>query len=431
MSRRAVLWIAFLAVHLVVAVFGWIMPNGPMGDVYLVYEKWSSEFLNGGTYSYTDSDSNHVLSQYVGYVGLNVGWVYPQLALIPMLLTWVLGWAIGYTVAWAVLVTAVDAAAFAVLVGRGRSVGRNTAACFWLAFILLLGPVALYRIDAITVPLGILGCLWLVRRPWLGSVLLAVATWIKVWPAALLAAAVIAVRRRLVVVGGAAVVSAVTLGVIVLLGGGAYAFNFVMDQTSRSLQVESPVSTFYLWDYMLGGTSRVYYDPDLLTFYATGPNVNTVIPVMTPLLAIVVLGVAGLGAYKAWRQASFASLFPPLALALVTAFIVFNKVGSPQYIVWISVPLVIGLMLDRRRWLRPAILALGICLATQIIYPLTYYDLLKALPFPVVIITIRNLLMIALFVWSTVLVARTSVRPRRPDAIASTTATESVLTGGI
>ena len=38
-----------------------------------------------------------------------------------------------------------------------------------------------------TVPLTILGCLWLAGRPWLASVLLAAATWIKVWPAAIIA----------------------------------------------------------------------------------------------------------------------------------------------------------------------------------------------------------------------------------------------------
>ncbi|MFT4211865.1 MAG: glycosyltransferase family 87 protein [Microbacterium sp.] len=431
MSRRAWLWVAFFVVHVLVSVLGWIEPNEPMGDVYLVYEKWSSAFLNGGTYSYTDSLKGVTVSQYVGYVGLDVSWVYPQLALVPMLLTWLLGWVIGYTPAWAVMVTALDAAAFAVLIGRGRAAGRTLAGAFWLAFILLLGPVALYRIDAITVPLGILGCLWLIGRPWLGSVLLAVATWMKVWPAALLAAAVIAVRRRAAIVGGALVVSALTLGTVILLGGGSYAFGFISDQAGRDLQVEAPVSTFYLWDYMLDGSSATFYDPDLLTFEIYGPYVNTVIPIMTPLLAVVVLAVAALGAYKAWRKASFVSLFPPLALALVTAFIAFNKVGSPQYIVWISVPLILGLTLDRRRWVKPAILALGICLTTQIIYPLTYYDLLKAFPFPVVVITIRNALMIALFVWSTVLVARTRVRHRRSVGGLAEPAPESVLTGGL
>jgi hypothetical protein len=46
--------------------------------------------------------------------------------------------------------------------------------------------------------------------------LLAVAAWIKVWPAALLTAAVIAVRRRGAIIGGAVVVTALTLGAVAL-----------------------------------------------------------------------------------------------------------------------------------------------------------------------------------------------------------------------
>lgn len=405
MSRRAVLWIAFVVVHVGVAVLGWILPNSPMGDVYLVYEKWSLAFFHGGYVTPEDYPLVEGIV-HVGFVGFDSPWVYPQLALVPMLLAWAFGWAISYTPAWAVLVILIDAAAFAVLVGRGRGTGRTVAAWFWLVFIALLGPVALYRIDAITVPLSILGCLWLVRRPWLGSILLAIATWMKVWPAALLAAAVIAVRRRVAVVGGALAVSLVTLAVVVLAGGGAYAFGFIGDQTGRDLQVEAPVSTFYLWDAMLGGGSRVYYDPVLLTFEASGPFADAVVSAMTPVLIIAVLAVAGVGAVKVWRGAAFARLFPALALALVSAFIVFNKVGSPQYMVWLSVPLVIGLVLDRRRWWGPASLGLGIALCTQVIYPLTYYDLLAAQPFPVAVITVRNALLVVLFVWSTVLLGR-------------------------
>lgn len=416
MSRRAVLWVAFALVHIGVAVLGWVQPNSPMGDVYLVYEKWSRAYLHGG---YVDPGVYPLVDGrlWVGYVGIDSAWVYPQLALVPMLLAWAFAWAVSYTPAWAVLVTLIDAVAFAVLVGRGRSRSRAAAAWFWLAFLLLLGPVALYRIDAVTVPLAILGCLWLVRRPWAASVLLAVATWMKVWPAALLAAAVVAVRRRSAILGGAVAVSALTLAAVVLAGGGAYAFGFVGDQTGRDLQVEAPVSTPYLWGSMLGIPGfTVSYDRTLLTFEVDGPAADVVVAAMTPLLVVAVLAVTVLGALKAWRGASFVRLFPALALAEVTAFIVWNKVGSPQYMVWLIAPLAAALVLDRRRWWRPAALALVVALATQIIYPLTYYALLAAEPFPVAVITVRNALLVALFAWSVVLLARVPVRGRRAAA---------------
>ena len=162
-----------------------------MGDVYRVYEPWSLQALDGR-----------------GVVGITEAWVYPQLALLPMVLAHGFALIAGYEVGWAILVTVCDALAFAMLVGRGRSTGRWVGAWYWLAFIAMLGPVGMYRLDGITAPLALAGSLWLVGRPWIGSALLAAATWIKVWPAAILLAAIIAVRRRLAVLGGAVVVSA-------------------------------------------------------------------------------------------------------------------------------------------------------------------------------------------------------------------------------
>ncbi len=97
-------------------------------------------------------------------------------------------------------------------------------------------------------PLAIAGCLWLVGRPWIASVLLAIATWIKVWPAALLAAAIIArAAPDRGASAGALIVSVAVIWAVVALGGGAHVFGFVSDQTDRGLQLEAPVSTFYLW----------------------------------------------------------------------------------------------------------------------------------------------------------------------------------------
>lgn len=404
------LWIAFAVVHVLVAFLGFVQPNQPMGDVYLVYEPWSTWAIEGRA-----------------VVGVTESWVYPQLALVPMVLAHGFAWIAGYEVAWAILITLCDAAAFAMLVGRGRSHGRINAAWFWLAFIALLGPVGMYRLDGITVPLAVAGCLWLVGRPWLGSILLAVATWIKVWPAALLVAAVIAVRRRFTLIAGAALVSVLTLAAVFAGGGFAHAFGFVTDQTGRGLQLEAPISAWYLWGAVLGiPGSSIYYDRDILTFQVAGPGAQVVVAVMTPLLVAAVAAVAGLGAFKAWRGASFVRLFPPLALALVLAFIVFNKVGSPQYMTWIIAPLVVGLVVDRRRWWRPGALGLVIAAITQVVYPLTYWGLLSAEALPAAVLTLRNVLVAVLLVWAILRVAQvpgrttTRHRPAVLDRSAST-----------
>jgi hypothetical protein len=384
MSKRAVLWIAFVAVHVGVAWLGFLMPNEPMGDVYRVYEPWSLQALNGGS-----------------IVGIDEPWVYPQLALVPMVLAHAFVPVVGsYTVAWVMLVTLADAVAFALLLGRASSAGRVVASWFWLASIAALGPVGLYRVDGFTVPLVIAGCLWLVGRPWLGSMLLAAATWMKVWPAALLAAAVVASRRRAAVIGGAVVVSALTLAAVWAAGGSSNAFGFIGDQAGRGLQVEAPVAAPYLWGALLGWDGFwVYYSFDLLTFQVTGAEIDTVIAAMTPLLVLAVGAVVLIGALKAARGATFHALFPALSLALVTALIVFNKVGSPQYLTWLVPSLVIGLVLDRARWTGPATLAVGAMLLTQVVYPVLYEGILSPEPFAVALLTVRNVVLVVLFAW--------------------------------
>ncbi len=393
-STRGTLWVAFIAVHVIVSALGFWMPNQPMGDVYLVYEPWSRAALDGEA-----------------IVGITEVWVYPQLALIPMVLAHGFAWIAGYTVGWAILVAAIDAVAFALLIGRARSRGRVAAGWFWLAAIAALGPVGLYRLDAVTVALVIVGGLWLRGRPWLAGTVLAVATWIKVWPAAIIAAAVLVVRRRWSLVGAGAVVSVLTLVAVVVAGGAPFAFGFVGDQATRGLQVEAPVSMPYLWGAMVGLPGYfVYYSTDMLTFEVAGAQIDPVIAVMTPLLVIAVAAVAALIGVKAWRGVSYVRLMPVAALALVLAFIVFNKVGSPQYLCWLLPPVALGIVLDRRAWRGPAMMTLALCALTQLVYPIVYGDVLAAQPIGVVALTLRNLLLIALLVWMTVRLARLPAR---------------------
>ncbi|WP_309067816.1 hypothetical protein [Microbacterium sp.] len=393
-SRTLVLWLAFAAVHLLVGWLGWRMPNQPMGDVYFVYEPWSTAALQGA-----------------GIVGITESWVYPHLALAPMILAHAFAWLGGYTVAWAVLVTLCDAAGFWLLVGDGRSRSRRAAARFWLAFILLLGPVGMYRIDAVTVPLAIAGLLWLVRRPFLASVLLAVGAWIKVWPAALLAAAFVAVRRRADIVRGALLTSAVVAVTVVLSGGAAHLLGFVTAQTARGLQLEAPVSAVYLWGDALGLEGWwLFYDDEILTFQVTGPHIDVVIAAMTPLLALAAMGVVLLGALKARRGASIVRLLPPLALALVVVLIGLNKVGSPQFHDWLIPPLVLWLVLDRRRARPLAALALLSAALTQVVYPVMYGLLLVADVSAVAVLTARNIVLVTLMIWAIVRLARVPIR---------------------
>lgn len=396
----AVLWVAFLLAHLLTAWAGWVYPSQPMGDVVLVYEPWASSALDGGP-----------------IVGVTETWVYPQLALVPMLvakmlaapLVPLLGVSGAYLIGWAALVVILDAVAFGVLIGRSPSRPRRVAAWFWGAALLLLGPIALYRIDAITVPIAVIGGLWLVSRPVVGAALLTVGAWIKIWPGALVLAAVIALRARMRVLFAALAVTAGVVAALLVLGADSEILGFLTEQTGRGLQIEAVAATPFLW-LAVTGAARIEYSFEILTFQITAPGVDAVAAVLTPLMAVCVLAVAAVGALKAIRGARFTRLFPPLALALVTLLIVTNKVGSPQFQTWLIAPMILWLVLDRVRARVPAVVVLALCLLTCLVYPIGYDALLRADTLSVAVLTVRNVLLIVLLVLGIRALLRVPVR---------------------
>jgi hypothetical protein len=115
-------------------------------------------------------------------------------------------------------------------------------------------------------------------------------------------------------------------------------------------------------------------------------------------------------------------LLAPLSLAFVTALIVTNKVGSPQFVSWLAPPVVLWLVLARRGGPSaavPAALAVGIAALTQVIYPWEYQALLGVEPWMLVLITVRNLGEVALLVVALVQLWRAGSSSRSSDAAAS------------
>lgn len=385
-TRVVVLWCAFLLAHLVTAVAGWAYPSQPMGDVVLVYEPWASSALGGGP-----------------IVGVTETWVYPQLALVPMLLAKglslplvpLMGVSGAYLVAWAVLVTVLDALAFAVLIGRSPSRPRRIAAWFWCAAIVLLGPIAIYRIDAVVAPLAVIGGLWLASRPVVAAALLTVGAWIKIWPGALVLAAVVAGRARIRMLLAAAVVTVGVVVVLLVLGADTEVFGFLTQQAGRGLQIEAVAATPFLW-LAVAGNARIEYSFEILTFQISAPGVDAVTAALTPLMVLAAVVITAIGAVKAVRGASFVRLFPPLASSIVVVLIVANKVGSPQFQTWLIAPLVLWIAVDGLRARVPAILVLTLCALTCLVYPLSYDALLRAELLPVLILTLRNALLLVL-----------------------------------
>ena len=402
---RITLWVAFALVHLWLGTLALYSPGYPIGDVTLVYKHWTDQAL---------------IADY--WMGIDSVFVYPLLALAPMLAATVLGPSL-YATSWLLIVTLLNAVGFAAVTGWTRSARRAGVAWWWLAFLVLLGPIALVRIDSITVPLAVVGVLLLATRPRAAALVLTIATWIKVWPAALIGAVVIASRRRGTVAATAAATSAAIVALALAFGSGGNVLSFITQQTGRGLQVEAPVTTLWLWLAALGVPDTfVYYDTEILTFQVQGGSVALVAAVMTPLLALAALAVVALGLRAVLRGAEAGELLPPLALALVTTLIAFNKVGSPQFIGWLAVPVVWGLAAAAaghgRGFRVPAAIVLVLAVLTQTVYPYLYDRLLGLDPGLLVVLTARNLLLFVLLGWAVravIVLGRRDGRDRRDN----------------
>ncbi|MES2171599.1 MAG: hypothetical protein V4479_12905 [Actinomycetota bacterium] len=402
-SNPVLLWSAFVIVHFWLGFLNLSGPGEPLGDVEFVYRFWTDQF---------------VVAHY--REGIDSAWVYPILAILPMLAARLFGVA-QYTATWLALVMLFDAVAFAAILGWGARRRNTGVAWWWLGFLVLLGPIALGRIDSISVPIAIVGVLFIATRPRLATFLLTIATWIKVWPAAIIAAAIISVKRRGQVALTAALTSAAIIAITLALGSGLNVFSFISAQTGRSLQVEAPVSTIWLWRAWSGAyDTSVYYDSTILTWQLKGDGVDAAAAVMTPLMLIVLAGVAVVGILAARRGARVADLLPTLSIGLVSAFIVFNKVGSPQYIGWLAVPVIVGLAASTagtgRSFRTPTVLVTVVAALTQVIYPYLYGYLLGLNVIMLLVITAKDIVLIALLAWAVTSLVQSA---RRVDADAS------------
>ncbi|QNE36662.1 glycosyltransferase 87 family protein [Leifsonia shinshuensis] len=337
--------------------------------------------------------------QYGQWPGITEPWVYPVGALAPLLAASVAGPAL-FQLIWFLLITVLNGAAVRVLIREGSTAGYR-AAWWWLAFVLVMSPVALLRLEGFTAPLVIIALTVLARRPAVAAALLTVAAWIKVWPAAVLLAAVIGFRRRRPLILAALGVTALVVGTIAALGGARFLTGFLTTQTERGLQLEAPITTPWLWlaDLHVPNT-YVWQNNTLSTEEVSGPGDSVAAAVIGYALPIALLLVAFLLIRAVRARGPEPVLVVLGSLALVTTLVVFNKVGSPQYVLWIAPVVAVLIRTDPRAARIPSMLLLVIAGLTTLIFPILYIPLTDGDPVVAAILTVRNALFIVLLGWS-------------------------------
>lgn len=396
------LCLVLLAVH----AFFWRLavtdPGVGFGDVGL-YQLWAWDGLENGRWPVLDFP-----------------WVYPALALVPVTVPGLVSvgeWE-GYAHGWMALVTLLNTGATLALARRTR-----LGALWWLAFLALLGPVAFGRLDAVVVPLAIVGLLVASARPRVASVLLTLGAWVKVAPGVLVIPVLVAARRRVRdVVVPAAAVCVVVVGLVAAGGGLRNLTSFTATQGGRGLQLESVAASWWVVQWVTGGPARAVYDEELVTWEIQGAGTRVAADVLGWLLP---LGVAALG-WLTWRaqgRVPREELLVWSALALTLALIVTNKVGSPQFVTWLAAPVAVGLTrwtleggddgpqdagpprarFVRLDWPLVGLWVLVVAVLTHLVFPLGYFPLVTGEPWAAWVLVARNLLLLALFV---VVVAR-------------------------
>lgn len=388
----------FAALHAayVLAMLPLILTGGTEGDLPL-YRLWAQDAVQGS------------------WPVIDFAWVYPAGALLPIVAPIVLG-PFFYQLMWLVMIAGANWLALAALAGpRLQRRSAYPAAWYWLLSVLLLAPVSMLRLEGVTAPLAIAGLVWISRRPVVAGALIALATWIKVWPAAVAAAIVAVCRTRGWVALGGLGVSAVVAGVVVVAGGSRHLFSFLTIQDQRAPQLEAPVASPWVWAtiFELPG-ARIRQNYELATREVVGHGAMAAGAVVGGLMIVAFIAIALLlvRSRMSWSRGHAAGLEASEtadaerrlvvlgAFALTAALIVFNKVGSPQYMLWLTPIVAVGLLVDRKRWRTPAIWMAITSFLTTLVFPIFYMPLVAGDPFAASLLLARNVLLVALFAWS-------------------------------
>jgi hypothetical protein len=358
----------------------------PYSDVRYTYSAWASTFF-----------------QNANILGVNEPWVYPYIANIPIVLAdWI--WPADYMTGWFILSVNVNMLLIAYLLGWGKQMDRAKGAWFLITCIFLTGPVALGRLEVFSLALTVLAVIsYLKKRESLSMQFLSLATWIKVSPIAGIVTGFVTSDRRARFLLHMAIgtVSLVVIGL--LLGGDQSLFSFISMQSGRGIQIESSVAIIWLIQMLLKVPGAdVYYDNAIVTFQVTGFGVTEVASLMT----LVQFGALAITIFLGFRAKRLGvdpnTLFAWMFLTATMDLLVFNKVGSPQYQLWIVAAVLFGILAKTANW-KPmvwaTILTSGI---TWLIFPIFYSSLLEGQALGVALLVLKNIGLIFILVYANI-----------------------------
>ncbi len=332
---------------------------------------------------------------------------YPPLALLPFALPRLAMFGLrvdfsGYV--WLFLIqNAIYSTLIALAITRIRGLrAAGPALTIYALLVAVSAPLLPWRYDLFPALLTALALLCLLRqRPGWAGIWLGLGIAAKLYPAVLLlvfGAYYLAGKNRLALLRlalGSAGALAATLLPFVLIAPGPL-LSFLRYHQLRGLQLESLPAGVIVLAHVLGMTpAQLEFNYGAL--HVASPLAGAVLSWL-PVVFVVLFGAMLASCLARFREEHAAGgrvtseSLVAYSVAALLAFIITNKVFSPQYLIWLLpfAPLL---------RLRQAGALLAICALTIILFPFNYDHLLRMELLPVLLLNLRNLLVVALLRW--------------------------------
>ena len=336
------------------------------------YERWAEETTSLGQDAYRDVDIE-----------------YPPGALPVILAPSVSG---DYRTAFIFLMFFVDVAGLVALLVMARRTGTFTGASAWIGGALLLGPIAYLRLDMVPAVITI----WALEATQRGSWKRAGWWWIlavftKLYALVLLPAALLRSKQPKALLVGVAGAGATFLILV--------AFNHPLDMlhdvfgyhAGRGLQLEST------WATALQAAGHLGHDVDLRVaggaIEVTSAWAST-LKVVGLACSVLTVAWGTLAIKRADARDLNAGLYGLLALVLGV-----GTVLSPQFLLWLIALAAAALCFPHDRFRTALLAVLPLAFLTQLVYPSMYEGLKDGDLFPLLVLGLRNLGLIAVGGW--------------------------------
>jgi Predicted integral membrane protein len=355
---------------------------------------------------YGDALFNGVLP-YEPYNDMN--WEYPPLAYlflaIPRLFT---SDPEGYQVAFIAMVTIFTLIGLYIVRQFSLRYEKNAkvAMSLYTLTVLMLIQFFFDRFDVIVAVFTLAAVyLYLEKRYTWAFLLLVVGLFIKLYPGFMLPVFLMPflVNRDIKAVlkhAGTFIIACVVLIIPFIIWSPDTFLTFVSYHSDRGIQLESIAASIILFLEMLGMTS-VQTVNEFWSFGLSGGLADIVAPLMMPLM-VIMMGIFCIAYYIQCRNTDEDERHASVAwasFALIMVFVVFNKVFSAQYMLWIMTLLIpLMMFIDNQDVMRRVYLLFLATIITTLYFGLMYNGLNYHEPFAVMMLLIRNILIVALTV---------------------------------